>query len=133
MTDKPKFYNPPTPQHEAVQKEKEAIEAEKVLVEKEAPIQEEIKREIEEVIAPPKPLEWWIKTILLWSMGVYTVLSLAIPFFRDMKRNIDYRDDVEFYKNNPELVKAVREWKVSADKDTLCTLQKTLKPTADCK
>jgi len=120
------FHNTPP---EVKQKEK----IEEKIAEKEAEIQPVIEKEIEEVIAPPKPLEWWIKTILLWSMGIYTVLSLAIPFLRDMRRNIDYRDDVEFYKNNPDLVKAVREWKVSADKDTLCTLQKTLKPTADCK
>lgn len=99
------FHNPPTPQHEAVLKEKQAIREEEERAEREAPIQEEIKREIAEVESPPKPLEWWIKRIAFWGLLAFIVFDKTVPAFRWFKYNLQSSKEIEFMKQHPEYAK----------------------------
>jgi len=115
------FYNPPTPQHEAVLKEKEAKEEaevrEKERAEKEAEIQPVIKAEIEEVIATPKPMEWWVKRVLFWGMAGYIFIISVTPIFRAIKYSMGNNAEINFVKENTELVKGMRIYRENRIKE----------------
>lgn len=109
------FHNPPTPQHEAVLEEKKAKEElelkEKERAEREAEIQPVIEKEIEEVIAPPKPMEWWVKRILFWGMFSYIVIISITPVFRAIKYSMANNENIQFSKEKPELITGLREYR----------------------
>ena len=105
------FHNPPTPQHEAVLKEKQAIREEEERAEREAPIQEETKREIQEVEDPPKPLEWWIQQVVFWGMALYIVIISVSPTFRAIK--YFNNKEIQFAKDHPDLVKAMETYRTN--------------------
>ena len=94
------------------EKEKEKIEHEAELVQKkEEEIQPVIKEEIEEVIAPPKPMEWWIKRIAFWALVVIVILQNALPVLKAVKYTMTSNSEIHFTKENTELVKAMRTYK----------------------
>lgn len=115
------FHNPPTPQHEAVLEEKKVKEElelkEKERAEKEAEIQPVIKEQFEEVIAPPKPMEWWVKRILFWGMFSYIVIISIIPVFRAIKYSMGNSANIQFSKEKPELITAMREYREARIKE----------------
>jgi len=104
MTEKPKFVNTPP---EVAEKEKEADK----IAEKEAEIQPVIKAEIEEVIQPPKPLEWWIKRVVFWVLAVIVVVQNILPVLRAIKYTMGNNKEITFVKENTDMVKALREYR----------------------
>jgi hypothetical protein len=101
--EKKGFYNLPK------QKAKEQEEAEKIAA-KEAEIQPVIEKEIEEVIAPTKPMSWWIQTVLFWGMLTYIVFSIIItPIARGLKYTAENGDVIQYMKDNADEVKILRQ------------------------
>ena len=105
-----KFINTPP---EVAEKEKEAEK----IAEKEAEIQPVIKAEIEEVIAPPKPIEWWVKRVLFWGMAGYIFIISVTPIFRAIKYSMGSNAEINFVKENTELVKGMRIYRESRIKE----------------
>jgi len=98
------FINTPP---EVAEKEREADK----IAEKEAEIQPVIEKEIEEVIAPSKPLEWWIKRMLFWGMAGYIFIISVTPIFRAIKYTMTNNSEIQFTKDQPGMVKAMREYR----------------------
>ena len=98
----------------------EVAEKEKIadkIAEKEAEIQPVIKAEIEEVIAPPKPMEWWIKRVLFWSLLVIVIIQNALPILRAIKYTMTENKEITFVKENTELVKGMRIYRENRIKE----------------
>ena len=98
------FINTPP---EVAEKEREADK----IAQKEAEIQPVIKEQIEEVIAPPKPIEWWVKRVLFWGMAGYIFIISVTPIFRAIKYSMGSNDNIQFSKEKPELITAMREYR----------------------
>ena len=98
---------------EVAEKEKEAEK----IAEKEAEIQPVIKAEIEEVIAPPKPMEWWVKRVLFWGMAGYIFIISVTPIFRAIKYSMGNNAEITFVKENTELVKGMRIYRENRIKE----------------
>jgi len=98
----------------------EVAEKEKIadkIAEKEAEIQPVIKEQIEEVIAPPKPIEWWVKRVLFWGMAGYIFIISVTPIFRAIKYSMGNNAEITFVKENTELVKGMRIYRESRIKE----------------
>ena len=115
------FHNPPTPQHEAVLEEKKAKEEAEIQAEEKAKIEAEIqpviKEQFEEVVSPPKPMEWWVKRILFWGMFAYIVIISITPVFRAIKYSMANNENIQFSKEKPELITAMREYREARIKE----------------
>ena len=104
------FYNPPTPQHEAVLEEKKAKEEAEIKTIKEEAKQEVIKEVIEETENPPKSTGWWIQTVLFWGMITYFVsVYMFIPVVERLKYSVEN-------KSNTEEIQLLKQW---TDEQTL--------------
>jgi len=98
----------------------EVAEKEKIadkIAEKEAEIQPVIKEQIEEVIAPPKPIEWWVKRMLFWGMAGYIFIISVTPIFRAIKYSMGNNEEITFVKENTELVKGMRIYRENRIKE----------------
>ena len=102
MTEKPKFVNTPP---EVAEKEKEADK----IAEKEAEIQPVIKEQFEEVVSPPKSIEWWIKRIVFWGLFTLVIVQNTIPVLRWFKYNFQSSTEIEFMKQHPDYAKITVE------------------------
>jgi len=120
MPDKPKTFQgtPPTPQHARIVEELEAEEKEKIKEIKEEAKQEVLEKVVEEVENPPKPLEWWIHWGLFWGMMGYIFIISIIPVFRTIKYNTINKTEIQFAKEKPELVKAMKDYRDARIKET---------------
>ena len=104
------FINTPP---EVAEKERETDK----IAEKEAEIQPVIKAEIEEVIKPPKPMEWWVKRVLFWGMAGYIFIISVTPIFRAIKYSMGNNEEITFVKENTELVKGMRIYRENRIKE----------------
>lgn len=94
------------------EKEKEKRDREAELIQKkEEEIQPVIKEEIEEVVNPPKPMEWWVKRILFWSMVAIIIIQNTIPTLKNIKYATTNDKEIQFTREKTELVKALREYR----------------------
>ena len=110
MKDKIEFINTPP---EVAEKEREADK----IAQKEAEIQPVIKAEIEEVIATPNPMEWWVKRVLFWGMAGYIFIISITPIFRAIKYSMSSNAEITFVKENTELVKGMRIYRENRIKE----------------
>ena len=76
-----------------------------------------IKEQFEEVIAPPKPMEWWIKRVLFWGMAGYIFIISITPIFRAIKYSMSSNAEITFVKENTELVKGMRIYRENRIKE----------------
>ena len=81
------------------------------IAEKEAEIQPVIKEQFEEVVSPPKSIEWWIKRIGFWGLAVVVVFQNTLPIFRAIKYSMSNNLEINFVKENTNMVKALREYR----------------------
>jgi len=112
MKEKPQFVNTPPEQNEKAKEEIQKAEAsEKRATEKKERKQKEYTK--------AHPYAWitTLKEWVFWILVFYTLISLAIPFFRSIKYNTINRNEMQFTQENPALVKSMREYREARIKE----------------
>jgi hypothetical protein len=105
-----KFIGNPEEQHEEAKKEIQKVERAE-------------KRKEKKVLETPQPK--WVETvysIVFVLLAIYFLLDRTIPILKDMKDATINKAEIQFTKDNPEMVKAMRvylEKKVAEDKASI--------------